>query len=73
MRWGLGMAQPSYPWPDVQHELGGAKVYYVTKKYWDQLIKQYVQQMSGAELDFHVTDEVRKANENFIVPDEILV
>ena len=73
MRWGLGMAQPSYPWPDVQHELGGAKVYYVTKKYWDQLIKQYVQQMAGADLDFNVPDSVRKANEEMIVPDEILV
>ena len=73
MRWGLGMAQPSYPWPDVQHELGGAKVYYVTKKYWDQLIKQYVQQMAGAELDFNVPDSVRKANEELIVPEEILV
>jgi len=73
MRWGLGMAQPSYPWPDVQHELGGAKVYYVTKKYWDQLIKQYVRQMAGADLDFNVSDEVRKANEELIVPDEILV
>jgi hypothetical protein len=73
MRWGLGMAQPSYPWPDVQHELGGAKVYYVTKKYWDQLIKQYVQQMAGADLDFNVSDAVRKANETMIVPEEILV
>ena len=73
MRWGLGMAQPSYPWPDVQHELGGAKVYYVTKKYWDQLIKQYVKQMAGADLDFNVSDEVRKANETMIVPEEILV
>lgn len=73
MRWGLGMAQPSYPWPDVQHELGGAKVYYVTKKYWDQLIKQYVHQMAGADLDFDVPDSVRKANEELIVPDEILV
>ena len=73
MRWGLGMAQPSYPWPDVQHELGGAKVYYVTKKYWDQLVKGYVRQMAGADLDFNVTDEVRKANEKFIVPEEVVV
>ena len=73
MRWGLGMAQPSYPWPDVQHELGGAKVYYVTKKYWDQSVKKYVQQMVGADLDFNVSDKVRKANETLIVPDEILV
>ncbi len=73
LRWGLGMAQPSYPWPDVQHELGGAKVYYVTKKYWDSTVKQYVRQMVGADLDFNVTDEVRKANEKFIVPEEVLV
>jgi hypothetical protein len=73
MRWGLGMAQPSYPWPEVQHELGGARVYYVTKKYWDQLVKKYVQQMAGAELDFNVPDSVRKANEEMIVPEEILV
>ena len=31
-RWGLGMAQPSYPWPDYQHELGGATIFYITKK-----------------------------------------
>jgi hypothetical protein len=73
LRWGLGMAQPSYPWPDVQHELGGAKVYYVTKKYWDSTVKNYVRQMVGADLDFNVTDEVRKANEKFIVPEEVLV
>ena len=72
-RWGLGMAQPSYPWPDVQHELGGAKVYYITKKYWDSTVKDYVRQMVGADLDFNVTDETRKANEKFIVPEEVLV
>jgi hypothetical protein len=73
LRWGLGMAQPSYPWPEVQHELGGARVYYITKKYWDQLVKAYVQQMAGADLDFNVPDAVRQANEEMIVPEEILV
>jgi hypothetical protein len=73
MRWGLGMAQPSYPWPDVQHELGGAKVYYVTKKYWDQQIKNYVREMVGADLNFNVPDEIRKANEVMRIPDEVLV
>lgn len=72
-RWGFGMAQPSYPWPEYQHELGGARVYYITKKYWDSVVKDYVRQMIGTELDFNVTDEVRKANEKFIVPEEILV
>ncbi len=73
MRWGLGMAQPSYPWPDVQHELGGARVYYVTKKYWDTTIKNYVKLMAATELNFDVPDEIVKANETMIVPDEVTV
>ena len=73
MRWGLGMAQPSYPWPDVQHELGGAKVYYITKKYWDQQVKNYVREMVGADLNFDVSDEIRKANEVMKVPEAVLV
>ncbi len=72
-RWGLGMAQPSYPWPEYQHELGGARVYYVTKNYWDASIKNYVRQMVGADLDFNVTDEVRKANEVMTIPEEVMV
>jgi len=72
-RWGLGMAQPSYPWPEYQHELGGARVYYVTKKYWDTTVKNYVKQMVGSELDFSVPDSVRKANEVLIVPEEVMV
>jgi hypothetical protein len=72
-RWGVGMAQPSYPWPEYQHELGGARVYYVTKKYWDAVVKDYVRQIVGADLVFDVPDEVVKANEVMRVPDEVLV
>jgi hypothetical protein len=70
---GLEMAQPSYPWPDTQHELGGARVYYVTKKYWDKSVKNFLRQMIGTDLNFNVTDEVRKANENFRVPEQMTV
>jgi len=73
MRWGLGMAQPTYPWPEYQHELGGARVYYITKKYWDKVVKNYVRQMTGTELDFNVPDSVRKANEVMRAPEEVLV
>jgi hypothetical protein len=72
-RWGVGMAQPSYPWPEYQHELGGARVYYVTKKYWDAVARDYARQIVGAELVFDVPDEVVKANEVLRVPDEVLV
>jgi hypothetical protein len=73
-RWGVGMAQPSYPWPEYQHELGGARVYYITKKYWDAVVKQYVQQLVKADLVFdNIPDEIIKANEEMKVPDEVLV
>jgi hypothetical protein len=68
---GLEMAQPSKPWPDYQHELGGATIYYVTKKYWDSTVKNFAIQMIGSDLDFNVTDEVRKANETFRLPEEV--
>jgi hypothetical protein len=72
-RWGLGMAQPSYPWPEYQHELGGARVYYITKRYWDSAIKNYVRQMIDAELVFKVPDEIIKKNEVMRIPDEVMV
>jgi hypothetical protein len=72
-RWGLGMAQPTYPWPDVQHELGGARCYYVTRKYWDSTIKNYVQQMVGADLVFDVPQAVIDANADMRIPAEVLV
>jgi len=69
----LGMAQPSYPWPDVQHELGGARVYYVTKAYWDLAIKNYAQEMVGSALNFDVPSSVVKANEKLALPDDVSV
>ena len=72
-RWGLGMAQPSYPWPEYQHELGGARVYYVTKKYWDASIKKYIRQMAGTDLNFDVPAAVVKVNEEMHIPEEVTV
>jgi len=70
-RWGIGMAQPSYPWPDVQHELGGAKVFYVTKKYWDTTVKRYLEDMIQTKLERPVSKELLKKNENIIVPEKL--
>jgi hypothetical protein len=65
-RWGLGMAQPSYPWPEHQHELGGAKIYYITKKYWDTTIKDYLRQMIGGELIRPVPKDLLEKNANIL-------
>jgi hypothetical protein len=67
------MAQPSYPWPEYQHELGGARVYYITKRYWDSAVKNYVRQMIDTDLVFKVPDEVIKKNEVMRIPDEVMV
>ncbi|HQN48381.1 MAG TPA: N-acetyltransferase [Caldisericia bacterium] len=69
-RWGIGMAQPSYPWPEYQHELGGARVYYVTKEYWDAVVKKYISDMVGADFE-PVTEELLKRNENIYMPETL--
>lgn len=68
---GIEMAQPTKPWPEFQHELGGARVYYLNQAQWNGGIKDYSVQMIGNNFNFNVTDEVRKANENFHVPAEV--
>ncbi|WP_206076148.1 N-acetyltransferase [Marinitoga lauensis] len=60
------------PWPDVQHELGGAKVYYVTKEYWDLSIKDYLKQLVKTELE-PASAEVAEANKELIIPDSPVV
>jgi hypothetical protein len=73
-RLGFQMCQPSYPWPERQHELGGAAVYYVTKEHWDRSVKYYAHQMVGADLVFdNIPDELVKANEVMHVPEEVAV
>jgi hypothetical protein len=68
---GLSMAQPTKPWPQYQHELGGAKIFYVDQDSWNNRLKAYCKQMVGDDLNFNVTDEVLKANEKFRVPETV--
>jgi hypothetical protein len=73
-RWAIGMAQPSYPWPEYQHELGGARVfYYITKNYWRNVVKNYLLEMIGAQLLRPVPEELLKRNEKIQLPKEIEV
>ena len=69
-RWGIGMAQPSYPWPEYQHELGGAKVFYITKEYWDASIKKYLEDYLGTTLQAPVPEDLLKSAESFKIPEE---
>jgi hypothetical protein len=68
---GLSMAQPTKPYPQMQHELGGSKIFYVNQDMWQNRLKDYCKQVIGNDLDFKVTDEIRKANEKFRVPETL--
>lgn len=70
-RWGLGMCQPSKPWPDFQHELGGAKVFYITKQYWEARVKKYLLDIVGADLTTNVPADIIKKNEVMRLPDSV--
>ncbi len=73
-RWGVGMAQPSYPWPEYQHELGGARVYYITKEYWDQAVSKYLQEMIGTELKRPVPEDLWEKNSGTLrLPEKVMV
>lgn len=69
-RYGLGAAQPSYPWPEYQHELGGAAVYYIRRDYWDSTVKGYNKQLVHGDLIRPVPADLLKKAENLIIPDK---
>jgi len=68
---GLAMAQPTKPWPEYQHELGGAKIYYVTEDSWNSSLKEWLPNYIGNQMDFNPTDEIRKANEVMRMPEKL--
>jgi len=69
---GLNMGLPTYPWPEVQHELGGAKVYVLNRDYWDLSIRdEYPPQIARSELMPNPPAELIKANETIKFPDKI--
>jgi len=68
---GLRMALPSYPWPDMQHELGGAKIFYLTRELWEESIRdEYLEQVSRSSFE-PAPDDLVAANEKLIIPDSL--
>jgi hypothetical protein len=65
------MAQPSYPWPDRQHELGGSKIFYVTREYWQTAVKNYLDEMIQTKLERPVPAEVLARNEKIVMPEKL--
>ena len=68
---GLSMALPTKPFPQFQHELGGAKIFYLNQDMWQGRVKNYIKQVIGQDMNFNVTPEVKKANAVFRVPETV--
>jgi hypothetical protein len=68
---GFEMAQPTKPFPQMQHELGGATIYYLTKEDWDARVKSYALDMIGDDLHFDPSAELKKKNATLTVPAEL--
>lgn len=49
------------------------RVYYIARKYWNAVVKGYVRQMSGAELQFDVLQHAIEANREPQLPAEVTV
>ncbi len=74
--WMLGFrtAQTPYPWPEYQHELGGARVFTITQEMWHRSVKNFTVEMVGAPMVFdNIPENLVKASEEFTVPEEIVV
>ena len=74
--WRLGFQtrQPTYTWPEHQHELGGAQIHYINQDHWNSMVKGYLAEQVGADLVFeNVPNELVKINENMRVPEEVAV
>ena len=66
--WGLGLAQFQKPYPQTQHELGGARVFFNTKAQWYSFIKPKYEKRLGER---PVPNELLKQSESLKMPEHI--
>ena len=66
--WGLGLAQFQKPYPQVQHELGGARVFFNTKEQWHSFVKTKFGPRLGER---PVPSELLKQSQNPKMPEHI--
>ena len=66
--WGLKLAQHEKPFPQMQHELGGSRIYFNTKDDWERFVKPSFAEKLGVR---PVPAEVLTASENVKIPEKI--
>ena len=66
--WGLGLAQFQKPYPQIQHELGGARVFFNTKTQWYDFVKPKYEKRLGER---PVPNELLEKSHNLKQPEHI--
>jgi hypothetical protein len=66
--WGLGLAQHEKPYPEIQHELGGARVYFTTKEQWESFVKPKYGPRMGQR---PVSEQLLRDSETLKAPEKI--
>ncbi len=64
LKWG----KKQKPWPEYQHELGGARVFYITKEDWDSFIKKRFPYFIGER---PVPEDMLKKAKNFTISEKV--
>lgn len=67
---GIKWGKKQKPWPEFQHELGGARVFYMTKEDWETYPKTRFSRYIGAR---PVREDLLEESKNFESPEEITV
>jgi hypothetical protein len=66
--WGLRLAQHEKPYPEIQHELGGARVYFTTREQWDSFVKpKFTAQMGQRP----VPEQLLRDSEKLRAPEKV--
>lgn len=66
--WGFGLAQFQKPYPQIQHELGGARVFFNTKEQWYNFVKPKFEKRLGER---PVPSDALKQSQNPKMPEHI--
>jgi hypothetical protein len=43
-RLGFRFQHVTKPWPEMQHELGGARIFYINRQQWEQYVKPFAKE-----------------------------
>jgi len=69
-RMGFRLQHAMKPWPEMQHELGGGRIFYLTKDRWDKVVKKNLEER-GLMGERPVSEDLLKSTKPLKPPTKI--